>query len=77
MHITVVFLNLEASLLNRLIDAAQTGVSRLGKMFITIRLPLKSLQLISLRSLSTSVKHGAFSPSMGRVPKVWHGLPDR
>ena len=74
-HTTVTSSSLAASSLKRRTEAAQTGVSRLGKTLSTRRLPAKSVQSTWLRSGPERWKHGAVSPMPGTVPQVWQGVP--
>src|SRR4030095_13643664 len=66
---------LPACSLKTRVDFAHTGVSRLGTMLSTLRLPAKSLSPTSLRSLPHSVKSGTVSPFFGNWPATLIGLP--
>src|SRR5512139_2547786 len=66
-----------AASLKILVDFAHTGVSRLGTMLRIFFLPAKSASETSARSLLTSLKSGAVSPTLGKVPATSMGLPAR
>ena len=66
---TVVFSISLASSLNLCVDAEQTGVFKLGKMFNTNLFPSKSFKVIFARSLSASKKSGAWDPTAGNSPE--------
>ncbi|MOA49548.1 hypothetical protein D3C78_1724410 [compost metagenome] len=66
-----------ASTLNLRTEVAQVGVSTLGKMFSTLRLPAKFSRETSARSALTRLKTGAFSPFCGSLPSTWIGEPLR
>src|SRR5688572_8968087 len=72
---TTAFGSAPAFSLKTLVDLAHTGVSRLGTMFSTLRLPAKSLSPTSWRSLAHKVKSGATSPFFGKLPLTVTGLP--
>src|SRR5512134_2874416 len=57
------------------VDFWHTGVSRLGTMLRTLRLPAKSLRPTSFRSLVVRLKSGALSPLLGKFPATVMGLP--
>ena len=59
---------LDASWLNLRTLVAHTPVSKLGKIFSTNVLPLKSSNVIVARSDFTRVNAGAFLPVSGRLP---------
>ena len=71
---TVLFIP-AASLLNARIEAAQVGVSTLGNIFSTLRLPAKLSSVTSANALSTKVKLGAVLPTLGKLPATSTGLP--
>ncbi|MNY26597.1 hypothetical protein D3C86_1604540 [compost metagenome] len=62
-------------MLNARTDAAQVPVSTLGKIFNTIFFPLKSASDLSERSPAVNLKSGACSPTCGKLPFVFTGLP--
>jgi hypothetical protein len=66
---------LEACLLKARIEAAQVGVSTLGNIFSTLRLPAKLSSVTSANALSTSVKFGAVLPTFGKLPATSTELP--
>ena len=66
-----------ACLLNARIDMAQVGVSTLGKIFNTLRLPAYVSSVTSAKALSTKVKLGAVLPTFGKLPATSTGLPLR
>src|SRR4051812_24425830 len=74
---TTVFARPPAFSLNLRVDVWHTGVSRLGTMLSTLRLPAKSLRVTSFRSLPVNVKSGALSPAFGKLPATLTGLPPR
>ena len=59
MHSTTVFGRALASALNLRTEVAQVGVSMLGKMFSTLRLPARLARVTSDRSLATRLNAGA------------------
>ena len=63
--------------LNLRVEVAQVGVSRLGTMLRTLRLPAKLASVTSLRSLPTRLNAGAMSPTAGNLPASSTGLPPR
>ena len=65
---TTVLGRLPACSLNLRVEVAQTGVSRLGTMLSTLRLPAKSFKVRSRRSAATSEKAGAGLPGFGSSP---------
>src|SRR4029079_4080756 len=73
---TVLFMPLAFSLKTR-VDLAQVGVSRLGTMLRTLRLPAKSARPTSFRSFVVRLKSGAEVPLEGSVPATLTGLPLR
>jgi len=75
MQRTATFFLAAASALNRRTDAAQTGVSRLGKIFSTSVFPEKSVELRSASSLSVKTHSGALVPTAGKAPQVWIVFP--
>ncbi len=66
-----------AASLNFFVEVAHTGVSRLGTMLRIFFLPAKSASETSARSLLTSLKSGAVSPTLGKLPDTSMGLPPR
>src|SRR5688572_4308753 len=72
---TTVFGRAAAFSLNLRVDVWHTGVSRLGTMLITLRLPAKSLSETSFRSLPVRLKSGALSPVLGKFPATLIGFP--
>src|SRR5882672_2428432 len=74
---TTVFGVLPALSLNLRVEVAQTGVSRLGTMLRTLRLPANWASDTSARSLPTSLNAGALLPTAGRLPAISIGLPPR
>src|SRR5690606_14000215 len=66
MQRTTALSSLLASSLKRRTDAAQTPVSRLGKMLSTFRLPAKLASVTSERSLATREKGLACSPTAAK-----------
>ncbi|MNI82889.1 hypothetical protein D3C73_1396460 [compost metagenome] len=54
--------------LNLRTEVAQVGVSTLGKMFSTLRLPAKSFSDLSARPSPTREKAGAWAPAFGSSP---------
>jgi hypothetical protein len=70
-----VFSSFDAAALKCLTEAAQTLVSRLGKMLITNFLPLNSSSDAMLKSDLTSLKSGALLPVAGRLPVVLISFP--
>src|SRR5690606_3245497 len=66
-----------ASALKVRTEVAQVGVSTLGKMFSTTRLPFKSSSATSDKSVLTSLNEGAWLPLEGRLPLVLKGFPLR
>src|SRR5262245_50820566 len=66
-----------AASLNLRVEVAQVGVSRLGTILRTLRLPAKSASVLSLRLPATSLKSGAVSPTLGRLPATVTALPPR
>ncbi|MCY1297562.1 hypothetical protein D9M70_470050 [compost metagenome] len=77
MHSTTVFASLLASALNLRTEVAQVGVSMLGKMFSTLRLPLRLARVTSARSPPTRLNAGACWPFCGSWPSTLIGLPFR
>src|SRR5471032_2775306 len=73
---TVLFTSLTWAL-NLRTEVAQVGVSTLGKMFSTLRLPAKVARVASDRSPAVRVKAGALAPTFGNSPSTWIGLPRR
>src|SRR6266481_10185152 len=74
---TTVFASLLAASLNLRVEVAHVGVSRLGTIFSTLRLPAKSFSDTSFKSLSTSVNAGAVWPTLGKVPNSVIGVPPK
>src|SRR5690606_12561671 len=74
-QITTVFSKALACVLKVRTDCAQVGVSTLGKIFSTTRLPAKSAEETSDKSVLTSLKAGALLPTAGRLPLVLNGFP--
>src|SRR6056297_675752 len=70
MHNTSVSSSPAAASLNLRTEAAHVPVSRLGKIFSTSFLALKSAKLTLDKSVFTSVKSLAFSPFSGSSPTV-------
>ncbi|MCY1463439.1 hypothetical protein D3C76_1588970 [compost metagenome] len=68
MHSTTVLSTLLALALNWRTEVAQVGVSTLGKMFSTLRLPAKSFRVTSDRLPATREKAGALEPACGSWP---------
>jgi hypothetical protein len=58
-------------------DCAQVGVSTLGKIFSTTRLPARSAEETSDKSVLTSLNAGALLPAAGKLPLVLNGFPLR
>src|SRR5690606_16492726 len=77
MHSTTVLGSWLASALNLRTEVAQVGVSMLGKMFSTLRLPARLARVTSERSLATRLNAGACWPGWGSWPSTWIGLPLR
>src|SRR5690606_37962976 len=77
MHSTTVLFSWLASALNLRTEVAQVGVSTLGKMFSTLRLPARLARVTSLRSPATRLKAGACWPACGSWPSTCTGLPLR
>src|ERR1019366_448083 len=75
MLITTALFRLAASLLKRRAEAWQVGVSRLGTMFSTLRLPAKLSSEMFCKSLFTSEKGGATLPTCGNSPYSFTGEP--
>src|SRR5690554_8131124 len=75
MHSTRVFFMPEAFSLNLRTDVAQVGVSILGKIFITLRKPLRLDKVTSSSVLFTRLKLGACSPCCGKWPSMRTGVP--
>ncbi|MNQ84608.1 hypothetical protein D3C85_997420 [compost metagenome] len=65
MHSTTVLAASAALALNVRTEVAQVGVSMLGKMFSTLRLPAKSFRVTSDRFALTSENAGAWAPTCG------------
>src|SRR5258705_10244431 len=74
---TVVFASLPAASLNLRVEVGQVGVSRLGTMLSTLRLPAKSLRPTSLRSLPVRLNSGALAPAWRKLPATLTRLPPR
>src|SRR4051812_40576011 len=74
---TTVLFRPAALLLKARTDMAQVGVSTLGNMLSTLRLPAKVARVVSARALSASLKSGAVWPFCGRLPPICTGLPLR
>src|SRR5262245_52100780 len=74
---TWVLFRAAAASLNLRVEVAQVGVSRLGTMFRTLRLPSKAARFLSLRLPATRLKSGAVSPTLGRLPATLMALPPR
>src|SRR5262245_59501140 len=74
---TWVLFRAAAASLNLRVEVAQVGVSRLGTMFRTLRLPSKAARFLSLRRAATRLKSGAVSPTLGRLPATLMALPPR
>ena len=72
---TFVFTKPAASLLKLRTDAAQIPVSILGKMFNTNFLPLKSANVLLLKSTAVKLKSFTLEPTNGRFPMVFTALP--
>ena len=51
-------------------DFAHTGVSMLTKMFMILRLPVQSENVVFFSRVSTSRISGAWLPMAGRSPRV-------
>src|SRR6185369_13985560 len=77
MQSTTVFFSSLADWLNLRTEVAQVGVSMLGKIFRTLRLPARLASVTSARSLPTSENAGALAPLAGRLPATSMGLPPR
>ncbi|MNE95628.1 hypothetical protein D3C80_1937390 [compost metagenome] len=56
-------------------EAAQVGVSTLGKIFKTTFFPAKSERETTPKSLFTNLNSGAFEPTFGNSPLVFTGFP--
>jgi len=67
MHSTAVFARLAACSLNFLTEAAQTGVSMLGKMFKTTLLSFRLSREMADRSSLVSEKSGARCPTEAAI----------
>src|SRR5690606_10057246 len=74
---TWVLFRAAAASLNLRVEVAQVGVSRLGTMFRTLRLPSKAARVLSLRLPATRLKSGAVAPTLGRSPATVTALPPR
>src|SRR5437868_8008662 len=68
MHNTTVLATSLAWALNLRTEVAQVGVSMLGKMFNTLRLPAKLARVTSDRFPATREKAGALEPACGSWP---------
>ncbi|MNI61684.1 hypothetical protein D3C73_1169670 [compost metagenome] len=68
MHSTTVLATSLAWALNLRTEVAQVGVSTLGKMFSTLRLPAKLARVVSDRLPATREKAGALEPTCGNWP---------
>src|SRR5690554_608495 len=74
-HSTRVFFMPDAFSLNLRTEVAQVGVSILGKIFTTLRKPLRLDKVTSSRVLFTRLKLGACSPCCGKWPSIRTGVP--
>ncbi|MNR10469.1 hypothetical protein D3C85_1267230 [compost metagenome] len=77
MHSTTALFRALACSLNLRTEAAQVGVSTLGKMFRILRFPAKVARVASDRSPATREKGLACSPATGKWPETETGLPCR
>ena len=73
--ITILSDSFDASSLNLLTCASQTGVSNEGVVENNFILPIKLFNVNSLSVLSTTLKSGALSPIFNSGPTSVNGLP--